>query len=451
MENRKKTKDTGYVQKGRAAGKPARATESKTKRPGRPAKSIVPKAERPKRPAKSIVPKAERPEKSAKSAGKKSACPYNGKCGGCTLIDVPMEEQLADKHRWVRECIGAYGPVEPVIQMKNPYRYRNKVTSIFGLDRKRHPVCGVYRARTRDIVPVKECRIENRQADRIVQDIFEMLPSFKLRVYDPETGLGILRAVQIRTAHATGEVLVTLVTAGPVFPSRNNFSKALTAQHPEITTIVQNIKENDSSMVLGEREKVLYGKGYIEDELCGKRFRISSRSFYQVNSLQTEKLYRIAIDAAGLSGKERVLDAYCGIGTIGICAADHAKEVLSVELNGDAAQDAENNVRCNGLTNVTVYHEDAGKFMQEMAAQGERADVLFMDPPRSGSTEEFLQAALQMGPEKIVYISCNPETLGRDLEILTKGGYRMKRAVPVDMFPFTREVETVVLLSKVQN
>lgn len=379
---------------------------------------------------------------------KKSACPYSSRCGGCTMIDTPMEEQLERKKAWVEECIGKFGPVEPVIRMKNPYRYRNKVTSMFGLDRKGHPVCGVYRARSHEIVPVKDCLIENKRADAIVQDIYGLLASFRLRVYDMQTGLGTVKAVQIRTAHATGEILVTIVTAGPVFPSRNNFAEALRKLHPEITTIVQNIKDNDSTMVLGNREKVLYGKGYITDELCGKKFRISSRSFYQVNSAQTEKLYNIAIDAAGLTGKERVLDAYCGIGTIGICAADKAGEVLSVELNADAAQDADANVRLNGLKNVTVYAEDAGRFMQEMAEQNASADVLFMDPPRSGSTEEFLQAAITMGPAKIVYISCNPETLGRDLETLTRGGYQMKKAVPVDMFPFVEDVETVCLLVK---
>ena len=379
---------------------------------------------------------------------KKSACPYSSRCGGCTMIDMPMEEQLERKKAWVEECIGKFGQVEPVIRMKNPYRYRNKVTSMFGLDRKGHPVCGVYRARSHEIVPVKDCLIENKRADAIVQDIYGLLASFRLRVYDMQTGLGTVKAVQIRTAHVTGEILVTIVTAGPVFPSRNNFAEALRKLHPEITTIVQNIKENDSTMVLGNREKVLYGKGYITDELCGKKFRISSRSFYQVNSAQTEKLYNIAIDAAGLTGKERVLDAYCGIGTIGICAADKAGEVLSVELNADAAQDADANVRLNGLKNVTVYAEDAGRFMQEMAEQNASADVLFMDPPRSGSTEEFLQAAVTMGPAKIVYISCNPETLGRDLETLTRGGYQMKKAVPVDMFPFVEDVETVCLLVK---
>lgn len=387
-----------------------------------------------------------RQEPDRKTAGRKSACPYSRKCGGCTMIDLPMEEQLQRKLSWVQECIGSYGPVEPVIRMKNPYRYRNKVTSIFGLDRKGHPVCGVYRARSREIVPVKDCLIENRRADAIVQTVYQLLPSFKLKVYDPDTGYGILRAVQVRTAHATGEILVTLVTAGPLFPSRSNLVKALVQRHPEITSIVQNIKDNDSSMVLGNREKVLYGKGFIEDVLLGRRFRLSSRSFYQVNSLQTEKLYNIAVDAAGLTGKERVLDAYCGIGTIGICAADRAGEVLSVELNEEAAGDAEENVRQNGLRNVRVYHEDAGQFMEEMAARGERAEVLFMDPPRSGASEAFLQSALQMRPDRIVYVSCNPETLGRDLKVLTEGGYRMKKAVPVDMFPFTPEIETVCLL-----
>ncbi len=293
---------------------------------------------------------------------------------------------------------------------------------------------------------MKNCLIENRQADAIVQTVYELLPSFKLKVYDPDTGYGILRAVQVRTAHATGEILLTLVTAGPLFPSRSNLVKALVQRHPEITSIVQNIKDNDSSMVLGNREKVLYGKGFIEDVLLGRRFRISSRSFYQVNSIQTEKLYNIAVDAAGLTGKERVLDAYCGIGTIGICAAGKAGEVLSVELNEEAARDAEENVRRNGLKNVRVYHEDAGQFMEEMTARGERAEVLLMDPPRSGASETFLQSALRMQPERIVYVSCNPETLGRDLKILTEGDYRMKKAVPVDMFPFTPEIETVCLL-----
>ena len=242
--------------------------------------------------------------------------------------------------------------------------------------------------------------------------------------------------------------MVTLVVTSPVFPSRNNFVKALRKLHPEITTIVMNINDKHTTMVLGKREQVLFGKGYIEDQLCGKTFRISSQSFYQVNSIQTEKLYNIAIDYAGLSGKERILDAYCGIGTIGIIASDRCKEVISVELNPDAVKDAVRNAKANDASNVSVYQGDAGKFMTSMAEQGEKLDVLFMDPPRSGSTEEFIRSAGRLAPSKIVYISCNPRTLGRDLELLEEQGYVCRKAVPVDMFPYTMDVETVVLLSR---
>lgn len=364
------------------------------------------------------------------------------------MIDTPMEEQLRAKQLLVEECIGEFGPVEPVIRMKNPGRYRNKVTSIFGLDRKGRPVCGVYRQHSHEIVPVTDCLIENKRAGVIVQTIYSMLPSFKIRVYDEKTGFGLLRAVQIRTARTTGQIMVTIVTNGPAFPSKNHFVQALLQKHPEITTIVQNINSRATTMVLGTTEKIIYGPGYIEDELCGKRFRISSRAFYQVNSLQTDKLYRIAIDCAGLSGKERVIDTYCGIGTIGICAADKAEEVIGVELNPDAVKNAVMNAGLNGLQNVRFYNDDSGSFMEDLARKNETADVVFMDPPRSGASDEFLQSLLVLSPKKIVYVSCNPVTLGENLAVLVDAGYRMKKAVPVDMFPFTEGIETVCLLSQ---
>lgn len=201
-------------------------------------------------------------------------------------------------------------------------------------------------------------------------------------------------------------------------------------------------------MVLGTKEQVLFGKGYIEDVLCGKKFRISARSFYQVNSVQTEKLYRLALDFAQLTGKETVIDAYCGIGTIGIIAASKAKKVIGVELNKDAVKDAIKNAKDNQEENAVFYQGDAGVFMREMAAAGEKADVVLMDPPRSGSTEEFIGAVKEMSPKRVVYISCNPETLARDLEYFRKSGYRMEHAVSVDMFPWTEAVEVVCLLSK---
>ncbi|MFR4440304.1 MAG: 23S rRNA (uracil(1939)-C(5))-methyltransferase RlmD, partial [Hungatella sp.] len=274
-----------------------------------------------------------------------------------------------------------------------------------------------------------------------------MLKSFKIRTYDEDTGYGLLRHVLVKRGFATGEIMVVLVTASPVFPSRNNFVKALREKHPEITTIIQNINDRGTSMVLGDREKTLYGKGYIEDTLCGCTFRISSKSFYQVNPVQTEVLYKKAIEAAGLTGEETVIDAYCGIGTIGIIASKSAGKVIGVELNSDAVRDAVQNAKTNHITNIQFYNNDAGRFMVNMAAQGEQADIVLMDPPRSGSSEEFIHSVAIMKPKKVVYVSCNPVTLERDLQMFEKNGYRAEGAWLVDMFPMTECVEVVCLLS----
>jgi 23S rRNA (uracil1939-C5)-methyltransferase len=378
----------------------------------------------------------------------KSRCPVSKKCGGCTMINVPYEEQVAKKQQRVEDLIGRYGRVDPIVRMKNPDHYRNKVTSVFAPDKKGKPVCGIYKAGTHEVVPVKACMLEDLRADRIIQTVFALMESFKIRVYDEDRRTGFLRYVQVRTARGTRQVMVTLVTAEAVFPQAKKFVNALVKRHPEITTVVQNINDKQTTMVLGEKEKVLHGPGYIEDVLCKKRFRISSRSFYQVNSLQTEKLYNIALDYAGFSGKERILDAYCGIGTIGIIASDRCKEVLSVELNPEAVKDARINVKLNNAQNVEVFRNDSGRFMKDMAAKNEKLDILFMDPPRSGASEEFIEAVLTLRPAKVVYVSCEPDTLARDLALLTEGGYAMKKAVPVDMFPYTEGVETVVLLTQ---
>ena len=382
------------------------------------------------------------------SEAKKSRCPVSKKCGGCTMIDVPYAEQAERKQQLVEALIGNFGRVDPIIRMKNPDHYRNKVTSVFAPDKKGKPVCGIYKAGTHDVVPVKACLLEDLRADRIIQTVFALMESFKIRVYDEDRKTGFLRYVQVRTARSTKQVMVTLVTAESAFPVGKKFVNALLKRHPEITTVVQNINDKQTTMVLGDREKVLFGPGYIEDVLCKKRFRISSRSFYQVNSIQTEKLYNIALDYAGFSGKERILDAYCGIGTIGIIASDRCKEVLSVELNPEAVKDAKVNAKLNEAKNVEVFRNDAGRFMRDMAAKKEKLDILFMDPPRSGASEEFLMAALELKPAKVVYVSCEPTTLARDLAILAEGGYEMKKAVPVDMFPYVEGVETVCLLTR---
>ena len=375
-------------------------------------------------------------------------CPVFKKCGGCQYLNLTYEEQLEKKKKELQRLLKGICPIHEVIGMENPWHYRNKVHAVFSHDRKGNPISGVYQENSHIVLPVESCLIEDEKADEIIGTIRGMLKSFKIRTYDEDTGYGLLRHVLVKRGFATGEIMVVLVTASPVFPSRNNFVKALRQKHPEITTVIQNINGRDTSMVLGDREQVLYGKGYIEDVLCGCRFRISARSFYQVNPVQTEMLYSKAMEYAGLTGKETVVDAYCGIGTIGIVASRKAKQVIGVELNPDAVRDAVRNVRANKIDNIRFYQGDAGDFLQKMAANGEKADVVFMDPPRSGSTERFMAAAAAMGPKRIVYVSCGPDTLARDLKYLRKKGYRVEKGVGVDLFPWTGHCEVIVSLSK---
>lgn len=378
-------------------------------------------------------------------------CPVAKKCGGCQLQGIPYEKQLEKKRQLVKECVGDVRVLAP-IGMERPEHYRNKVHAAFGRDRKGNVICGVYESGTHRIVPVDGCMIEDERADAVIATIRGLLKSFRIKTYDEDSGYGLLRHVVVRTAHATGEILVVLVLASPILPSKNNFVKALRAAHPEITSIVINVNDRRTSMVLGERNIPLYGKGYIEDELCGNRYRISPNSFYQVNAAQTKVLYEKAMEYAHLTGKETVIDAYCGIGTIGMTAAAHAKHVIGVELNPAAVKDAVANAGRNGCKNISFYNEDAGEYMRRLAdaPADERVsvDVIFMDPPRSGSSEAFLKAAALLAPKRIVYISCDPHTLGRDLKDMRKYGYRPVECQPVDMFPYTDDIENVVLLER---
>ena len=376
----------------------------------------------------------------------KKVCPVAAKCGGCQWIDKSYEEQLQAKSERLRRLMKPYCRPETVIAMEQPAHYRNKVHAAFGEDRNHNAISGIYEEKSHRIVPVDSCYIENQKADEIIVSVRGLLKSFKIRPYREDTGYGLLRHVLIRTGHVTGQIMVVLVLSSPIMPSKNNFVKALLKLHPEITTIVVNVNDRDTSMILGSREQVIYGKGYIEDELCGKTFRISPKSFYQVDPVQTEKLYGKAMEYAGLTGRETVLDAYCGTGTIGMIASDRAAQVIGVELNRDAVKDAISNAKRNRISNIRFYQNDAGKFLTQMAEQKTKPDVLFMDPPRSGSDETFLSSVAAIRPKKIVYISCNPETLVRDLQFLTKRGYKVKRCAGVDMFPFTDCIESVVEL-----
>ena len=379
---------------------------------------------------------------------KVTKCSVSKKCGSCQYQGVPYKEQLAAKQKRMKKLLGKFANVKPIIGMDDPFYYRNKVHAVFDRDKKGNIICGTYEAKTHKVVPIEECMIEDKISQEIIRTIRDMLKSFRIKTYDEDTGYGLLRHVLVRRGFFTDEIMVVIVIGSPIFPSKNNFVKALRKKYPQITTVVLNVNDKKTSMVLGERDIVIYGKGYIRDTLCGCTFRISPQSFYHVNPVQTEILYKTAIEYAGLGRKETVIDAYCGIGTIGLVAAKRAKNVIGVELNPDAVRDARINAKENKITNARFYQGDAGEFMENMAENGEHADVVFMDPPRTGSDKKFMSSVIKLNPSRIVYISCGPETLARDLEYLTKHGYDVRKIQPVDMFSFTDHCENICLLTK---
>lgn len=374
-------------------------------------------------------------------------CPYVAKCGACHIGEKSYEEELAEKREYVVRHIGKYcSQIHDVAGMYYPYHYRNKVHAVFGKI-KDEVVAGTYAEGTHTIIPVSGCFIEDTQASAIIQTVTQLIKSFKLWVYNEDTGRGLMRHILVRKGASTKQIMVVLVTASAEFPHKNHFVTELRRRHPEITTIVQNINDKQTTMVLGDREKTLFGPGFIEDVLMGLWFRISPSSFYQVNTAQTQVLYKKAIQAAALTGKEHVIDAYCGIGTIGMCMSAKAGRVTGIELNQQAVKDAKANAKRNNIKNMRFIAADATEYMTQMSQNGERADVIVMDPPRSGSTEAFVRAAASLKPSRIVYVSCEPETLGRDLAWFRREGYHAREAWPVDMFAFTECVETIVLLS----
>lgn len=389
---------------------------------------------------------------SAKKVGSISSniCNVSKLCGGCQFQGVQYSEQIKIKQGQVNELFKGICNVSPVVGMKNPYHYRNKVHAVVGENRNHQIVTGTYREGTHQIVPVESCMLEDEIADKIIETLRGLFASFKYKPYNEDKRTGLIRHVLIKRGFQTNQIMVVIVTGTLIVPSKKNFVEALKKVHPEITTIIQNINDKSTSMVLGDRENIWYGKGYIEDTLCDCLFRISSKSFYQINPVQTENLYHTAIEMAKLTGKETIIDAYCGIGTIGIVASKYVNKVIGIELNKDAVKDAKMNAKQNQAENCDFYEGDAGKFMTAMTTEqkDKLVDVVFMDPPRSGSTEEFLKAVIKLKPKKVIYISCNPETQVRDIRILEKGGYKPMECIPFDMFPYTSHVESIVLMTK---
>ena len=370
---------------------------------------------------------------------------YEKKCGGCPLLALPYREQLAKKQARLQELLGGFAPVKAVQGMAEPLHYRNKAIASFATQRGKL-VCGLYAEGTHRVLPGADCLLQEEILNKTLAAVLDAARACRWTAYDEDRGTGLLRHTVLRSS-GDGKVLVTLVTPGPDLPGSKNFCTALRKKAPWVVSIVQNINPTRSSAVLGSREKTLYGPSFVLDTLCGTQFAISSRSFYQVNRTQTEVLYKKALELAKLTGRETVIDAYCGIGTIGLCAAPLAKQVIGVERNPAAVKDAAANARRNKIANARFVCADATEWMAAAAGEGLHPDVVFLDPPRAGSTPECIAAVNKMKPRRIVYVSCDPETLARDVAAFTRLGWRAAKFCPVDLFPQTKHVETVVLLS----
>ena len=380
-----------------------------------------------------------------------TGCSVYENCGGCQVMHMRYEAQLVWKQKKIEELFQEEkerGVIAPILAMEQPWNYRHKIYASFSNGRKGEISAGIYEENSHRVVKTEQCRIQHPLANEIIAVIANLMRKKHIPAYNEDSGKGVLRHVYIRIGEKTGQVMVVLVTGCKEFKEKNIFVEELKTKFPQITTIIHNTNSAKTSMVLGKKETVLYGTGTIEDELCGLKFDISAQSFYQVNPVQTEKLYETAVEFAGLTGKETVLDAYCGIGTISMVAARAAKEVIGVELNETACLDAKKNAKKNGCQNVRFIAADAGEYMVRLSQDktAVKPEVVFMDPPRSGSDKKFLSSVIKLAPEKVVYISCNPITQKADVDYLKKNGYQIKKMQAVDCFCHTWHVENIALL-----
>ena len=376
------------------------------------------------------------------------SCPGFRACGGCKYDDLAYDRQLAEKQKRLEKLLGSFCAVSKIRGMDDPLHYRHKVHQVLTRGADGSISGGYYAAGSHKVVTVPSCRLDDEECQAVIRTVCRLAKEFGLPVYNEVRKTGLLRHVMVRKSRAEGEMMVILVAASPEMHGKNKFVQQLTAAHPKVTSVILNVNDRRTSIVLGEKNITLFGPGYLTDTLCGLSFKLSPASFFQVNPVMTEPLYETAVDFAALTGTETVIDAYCGTGTIGLIAAGHAGQVIGAELSADAVRDARENAKANKIRNARFVRADAGRFMTELAARSEHADAVFLDPPRSGCTPEFIRALLALSPERIVYVSCGPESLARDLGMLTKGGYAVKAIRPFELFPFTEHVECVVLLSK---
>lgn len=375
-------------------------------------------------------------------------CLIEKKCGSCKYINSSYQKQLDIKKEYCKKLLkdkhlDMYH-VEDVLGMEYPYEYRNKIIIAFNQKYE----FGFYEEDSHKIIPYDRCLLHEEVSDLIIKKIQSLLKRYRISIYDENRNKGLLRHVLIRRAIVSDQTMVVLVCNDNVFKGSKNFCNELIKSFPSIKTVVLNVNKRKTSIVLGNDEKVLYGKGFIVDELCGLKFKISPKSFYQINHYQCEILYHKALNLLNLKGNEIVIDAYCGIGTIGMIASSKVKEVIGVEVNKDAVKDAINNAKMNKISNIKFVNDDATAFMIKLAKQKQKVDCIIMDPPRSGSTKEFMDAIKILSPQKVVYISCDPSTQVRDIKYLAKLGYRSNIMYPVDMFPHTIHVETIVSIQR---
>ena len=377
-------------------------------------------------------------------------CKIAKKCNACQLNNLTYEEQIKFKFNKCLKYLGSYNRVQPVIGMDDPFSYRNKAQAVFKRERDKSICWGLYKSTTNTLVKTRECKLHTKHSNEIFNTLCALFKSFKIAPYDPFRGTGFVKSVVIREGFSSKEVMVIINGADPIFPAKKTFVSALLKKHPYITTVVTTVNKDRRKLFIGKTQDVLFGDGYIKDVLWDKTFIISPQSFYQINPVQTEKLYKKAVEIANLDGTQTVLDSYCGVGTIGICASDNAKKVYAVESVKDAIIDAKKNAKLNNIKNIEFVCADAKDYIASLKDENIKIDVAFVDPPRMGCSREFLQAVVDMKIETLVYVSCNVETQSRDLRFLKSNGYKVEHIQPVDMFPHTNHVESIALLKTAQ-
>ena len=379
-----------------------------------------------------------------------SDCATYKRCGGCSLRHIKYEETLRIKQNTVQSLINKTLKnkikAEETLGMENPYFYRNKAQYPVGIGKDGKPVMGVFANRTHEIVPIEKCMIQNQQNEKVAKFILDYITKNNISIYNENTRKGLVRHIVTKIGVKTGQIMCIIVINGYEIPNEASLTKAILAKFPEVKSIVKNINMQNTNVILGKQNVNLYGNGYVEDKLGGYTFRISPLSFYQVNPVQAERLYQIGVEAANITKDDIVFDLYCGIGTISLFMSKYAKKVYGIEIVKEAVEAAKTNAKINNVENAEFLCGDVENVLQDLLySKKVMPDIIMVDPPRKGLDKNTIQNILKVRPKKLVYISCNPATLVRDLSALEEV-YEVKKIKPVDMFPFTSHVECVALM-----